>query len=102
MTHSEEEAFCLSRMAELQSRDPSVVLQCLHTVKHLLIGHDKTKELFVNHGLVNRLVTFLQQDGEDWQGVRVEAGICVGSLAYGKPSFLGSSAMVQLSVSVNQ
>lgn len=37
----------------------------------------------MRNGLVNRLVAFLKQDGGHWQEVKIEAGICVGSLAYG-------------------
>ena len=78
MTRSEEESLLLS----LQSADPATVLGTLQKLKHRLIGHDQTKELFVRLGIADVLSAILSNDayGED---AKVEASIAIGSLAYG-------------------
>jgi hypothetical protein len=89
MTRSEEESLYLSLLSQLQSSEPTAVLNALQTIKHRLIGHDQTKELFVRLGIAESLTFILGTDGYlDKTGLdaKVEAGIVVGSLAYGMPS----------------
>lgn len=70
----------------MQSTEPESILKALQTIKHRLIGHSQNKELFVRLGIVEPLKKILEQPaGPDdaWSSARVEAGILVGSLAYG-------------------
>lgn len=92
MTRSEEESSFLSLLSQLSpAADSTSVLVALTSIKHQLIGHDQNKELFVQLGIAEPLVRILGTDGElddAWAQARVEAGIALGSLAYGKKLFL--------------
>ncbi|KAF8245775.1 ARM repeat-containing protein [Wilcoxina mikolae CBS 423.85] len=108
MTRSEEESLYLSLLSQLQSSEPAVVLNALQTIKHRLIGHDQTKELFVRLGIAESLTSILGTDGyldKTWLDAKVEAGIVVGSLAYGGESYilhlLQSAALPPLTASLN-
>jgi hypothetical protein len=91
MTHSEEESLYKSLLGQLRSPEPAGVLAALVSIKHRVIGHDLTKELFVRLGIVDSLVSILNSDvtarNQVWLDVKVEAGIVVGSLAYGMHFF---------------
>lgn len=92
MTHSEEESTALallSQLSNLSLSQPQGVVASLKRLKHELIGHDQKKDLFVRLGIVPPLVKILEggpRMDEAWNDARVEAGIAVGSLAYGKDS----------------
>ncbi|KAF8540779.1 armadillo-type protein [Trichophaea hybrida] len=108
MTRSEEESLYLSLLSQLQSSEPAAVLNALETIKHRLIGHDQTKELFVRLGIAKSLISILGTDGyldKTWLDAKVEAGIVVGSLAYGGESYilhlLQSAALPPLTASLN-
>jgi hypothetical protein len=87
MTNSEEESLYKSLLGQLRSPEPAEVLAALVSIKHRVIGHDQTKELFVRLGIVDSLVSILNSNAiaqdQVRQDVKVEAGIVVGSLAYG-------------------
>lgn len=93
MTHSEEESTALallSQLSNLSLSQPQGVVASLKRLKHELIGHDQKKDLFVRLGIVPPLVKILEGGSrmdESWGDARVEAGIAVGSLAYGRNSF---------------
>jgi hypothetical protein len=86
MTRSEEESSVLSLLSQLQSPSCAEIHSALQTAKHRLIGHDQTKELYVRLGIAKELASILDSSArtEDWLRVKVEAGIVVGSLAYGE------------------
>jgi hypothetical protein len=90
MTHSEEESTALALLSQLSVSpfsQPLNTLAALKRLKHELIGHDQKKELFVRLGIVAPLVKILEASGnrdEIWSCARLEAGIAVGSLAYGE------------------
>lgn len=87
MTQSEEESSSLALLAQLApSSNASVVEVALRTIKHRVIGHDQNKECFVRLGIVEPLVRILGSDegiNNIWAEARAEAGIVLGSLAYG-------------------
>ena len=89
MTHSEEESTALLLLSQLTVSpfsQPQNTLSALKRLKHELIGHEQKKELFVRLGIVPPLVRILEGSGnadEVWSNARLEAGIAVGSLAYG-------------------
>lgn len=98
MTHSEEESTALallSQLSNLSLSQPQSVVTALKRLKHELIGHDQKKDLFVRLGIVPPLVKILEggtrTTDEAWGDARVEAGIAIGSLAYGRNSFSISS-----------
>ncbi|KAA8894503.1 armadillo-type protein [Sphaerosporella brunnea] len=109
MTRSEEESLYLSLLSQLQSPEPALVRAALVSIKHQVIGHDQTKEVFVRLGIVDALVSILNSElstrDKVWQDVKVEAGIVVGSLAYGGESLilhlLRSAALSPLTASLN-
>lgn len=80
----------LSQLSNLSLSQPQGVVASLRRLKHELIGHDQKKDLFVRLGIVPPLVKILEggpRMDEAWSDARVEAGIAVGSLAYGRDSF---------------
>lgn len=91
MTRPEEEAAAsalLSRLSNISpSSDPGVILSVLRSMKHSMIGHDQNKQLFIRLGVSKPLTEILgyreENAGDLWSEARVEAGIVVGSLAYG-------------------
>jgi acyl CoA:acetate/3-ketoacid CoA transferase len=84
MTRSEEESLFLSLLSQIQSPDPSIARSALQTIKHKLIGHDQTKEIFLGLGIAEALTAILSNPGDGcWLEAKVEAGIVIGSLAYG-------------------
>ncbi|CUS15388.1 unnamed protein product [Tuber aestivum] len=94
MTHSEEESTALALLSQLSVSpfsQPQNTLSALKRLKHELIGHEQKKELFVRLGLVPPLVRILEGAGsadEVWSNARLEAGIAVGSLAYGGENYI--------------
>lgn len=98
MTHSEEESTALALLSQLTVSpfsQPQSTLIALRRLKHELIGHNQKKELFVRLGIVAPLVRILEGAGdadEIWESARLEAGIAVGSLAYGKLSACSAPA----------
>lgn len=103
MTRSEEESSSLALLEQLRGSDesasPTSILTALRTIKHRLIGHDQNKELFVRLGIIDLLSNVLGHSGDSgqveiWSEARVEAGIAVGSLAYGMFSARGTGALV--------
>lgn len=70
-----------------ETRDPEVLLKTLRTIKHTMIGHDQNKQLYVKLRISEPLTAILGRhradSGDLWNEARVEAGIVVGSLAYG-------------------
>lgn len=91
MTRSEEEtnaSSLLSRLSNISpASDPGVILSVLRSMKHSMIGHDQNKQLFIRLGVSRTLTEILgyreKNAGDLWSDARVEAGIVVGSLAYG-------------------
>ncbi|PUU84005.1 armadillo-type protein [Tuber borchii] len=94
MTHSEEESTALALLSQLSVspfNQPQNTLSALKRLKHELIGHEQKKELFVRLGIVPPLVRILEGTGsadEVWSNARLEAGIAVGSLAYGGEKYI--------------
>ncbi|RPB02628.1 ARM repeat-containing protein [Choiromyces venosus 120613-1] len=94
MTHSEEESTALALLSQLSVSpfsQPQNTLSALKRLKHELIGHEQKKELFVRLGIVPPLVRILEGTGnadEVWSNARLEAGIAVGSLAYGGENYI--------------
>ncbi|KAI5787229.1 armadillo-type protein [Geopyxis carbonaria] len=93
MTRSAEESLFVSLLSQLsQSSEPEAKLSALRAIKHRLIGHDQNKELFVRLGIAVPLSATLGSHGERlddaWSEARVEAGVAVGSLAYGGESYV--------------
>ncbi|KAI5800363.1 armadillo-type protein [Peziza echinospora] len=89
MAISEEGAFATSLLRRLEASYPDSLDDCLatlKTIKHSLIGHEQAKQLFIEKGVIPILVRFLQESNTH-QGLKLEAGICIGSLAYGGESF---------------
>ncbi|KAI5841460.1 armadillo-type protein [Morchella snyderi] len=112
MTHSEEESTALallSQLSNLSLSQPQSVVTALKRLKHELIGHDQKKELFVRLGIVPPLVKILEGGArttdEAWGDARVEAGIAIGSLAYGGEAHIShlllSQALAPLIASLN-
>ncbi|KAH0612213.1 uncharacterized protein H6S33_010265 [Morchella sextelata] len=112
MTHSEEESTALallSQLSNLSLSQPQSVVTALKRLKHELIGHDQKKELFVRLGIVPPLVKILEggtrTTDEAWGDARVEAGIAIGSLAYGGEAHIShllfSQALAPLIASLN-
>ncbi|KAG0641964.1 armadillo-type protein [Tuber brumale] len=94
MTHSEEESTALALLSQLSVSpfsQPQNTLSALKRLKHELIGHEQKKELFVRLGIVPPLVRILEGTGnadDVWSSARLEAGIAVGSLAYGGENYI--------------
>lgn len=91
MTRPEESALASEFLFRLESitpsSDPGIILSVLRSMKHAMIGHDQNKQLFISLGISRPLTEILgyreENAGDLWSEARVEAGIVIGSLAYG-------------------
>lgn len=86
MTHSEEEAAAIGFLNTIQNScqsAPEEALRCLKRVKHSLIGHDESKQLYVDNNIIQLLVRILGLEPVPKE-LKLEAGVCIGSLAYGR------------------
>jgi len=68
-------------LAQIVSNDEAIQLNGLKLLKNSIIGHPDQKHLFLTIGAVPRLVSILTSNKNE--RVRVEAGVVIGSLAYG-------------------
>lgn len=68
-------------LAQIVSNDEAIQLNGLKLLKNSIIGHPDQKHLFLTVGAVPRLVSILTSNKNE--RVRVEAGVIIGSLAYG-------------------
>lgn len=85
MTHSEEEAAAIALLSTIQNNcqnAPEEALRSLKRVKHSLIGHDESKQLYVDNNIIQLLVRILELEHVPKE-LKLEAGVCIGSLAYG-------------------
>lgn len=85
MTHSEEEAIALNLLNTIRhtyQNVPEEALACLKQIKHLLIGHDQAKHLYVDNNIIQILVRILELEHAPKE-LKLEAGVCIGSLSYG-------------------
>ncbi|TGZ78424.1 ARM repeat-containing protein [Ascodesmis nigricans] len=71
-----------------EASEPAVARDVLKQIKNNMIGHDMAKELYIELRIFDSLSTILARRGEkgvknEWDEARVEAGVVVGSLAFG-------------------
>ncbi|KAF8468399.1 armadillo-type protein [Kalaharituber pfeilii] len=89
MAHTEEEAAAVTLINKVQATlqsAPDEALTYLKQIKHSLIGHDQAKKLYVENNIIQLLVKILEVE-HGLKDLKLEAGICIGSLSYGGEYF---------------